>query len=109
MTALVPLTASLTSLLVASSVSEIRLQSEVTVREISGYLRGLSLGTFTAEVRAKSDNRLIGTLSWGTGDVPGSKFVSNLSDFLPTGDSLTFSITSVGVGATDCTVTVWAQ
>ena len=104
-----PLTMQLASLAIVSPMTETVMQASITVKEVSGYLRGLTVGAFTIEVRVKSDNRLIATLSWAPADVPGPKVVTSLSEFVETADSLVYNVTASGLGASGCTITTWIQ
>jgi hypothetical protein len=82
-----------------------------TIHSISGYLRALTGGTFTVTLRDMKDapNLLISTLSFtGPGDIKGA-FADGGQDYVLEGPTsgLRYSVSSIGLGADDCVVTVY--
>ncbi len=77
---------------------------ECRIREFGGSLRVLISGTFTVELLNLTTGALLGSLSWTSAGVQETA----LDAFVPDGEGLRVDVTSLGVGAVDAFLTIWA-
>ena len=77
---------------------------ECRIRELSGSLRALVSGTFSLEVANLTTGEVLGTLSWTAAGVE----KLSLDAFVPDGEGLRVGVNTLGVGAVDCFLTIWA-
>lgn len=101
-----PFTVPIGSLLVSTGIVKVPINSDIMIQDVSGSLRGISVGTFTVEVRALPRNVLVASLSWTT---PGTQRARNVNFQASAEEILSFDITTLGVGAVDCLLTIWWQ
>lgn len=101
-----PFTVPIGSLLVSTGIVKVPINSDMTIQDVSGSLRGISVGTFTVEVRALPRNALVSSLSW---TAPGTQRARNPNFRVSAEEILSFDITSLGTGALDCLLTIWWQ
>ncbi len=95
------------TILLADKCAEVRIARDLTIRKISGSLRVLTAGTFTLEVRRGSDNDLITTLSWSAPGVIEQPLDYPVSGGGISDESIVFGLTGLGLGASDCVISMW--
>lgn len=86
-----------------NSVIRIPVYQQGSIYKVAGYLRALSMGTFTVEIRKNST--LIDTLSWSSSGLIEHDINDESFD---DGDIIRLDIGGmIPVGADDCTVILW--
>lgn len=98
----IPVSVSFGSLAVASSFAEIPLFWDFEARQVYGYLRDLVSGTVTAKI--KKGSTILATLNWSANGVQSAVLSES---FVGETDKIVVEFTSIGVGASNLTITVW--
>lgn len=80
---------------------------EAEIVQVSGHLRGITLGTFTVEVRDQ-DGNLVATLSWTAAGVQKVLLEAPLP-VIPHDGYVQYNVTSIGIGAVGCQMTLWGR
>jgi hypothetical protein len=83
----------------------LRMQNEIYLYSFSAYLRALTNGTFSVQLRRTLDNLVIATFNWTNA---GLLFINLDPIFMFNAEEvLSFDVTSAGIGASGCQITAW--